>query len=47
MTEQPCTAWVEGDRVVVEFDNPIRAVTAGQAVVLYDGSYVLGGGTII
>lgn len=47
MTEQPCSAWVEGDRVVVEFDNPIRAVTAGQAVVLYDGSYVLGGGTII
>ena len=24
-----------------------RAITPGQAVVLYDGEYVLGGGTII
>lgn len=47
MKEQSCTAWVDGDRVIVEFDNPIRAVTGGQAVVLYDGDYVLGGGTII
>ena len=30
----------------VEFDAPQRAVTAGQAVVLYDGERVLGGGTI-
>ena len=47
MKEQPCTAWCEGNRVVVEFDNPVRAVTSGQAVVLYDGDYVLGGGTIL
>ncbi len=47
MKEQPCTAWVEESRVAVEFDNPVRAVTGGQAVVLYDGDYVLGGGTII
>jgi tRNA-specific 2-thiouridylase len=46
MKEQPCTAYVDGDSVVVEFDNPVRAVTAGQAVVLYQGEYVLGGGTI-
>lgn len=30
----------------VEFDVPQRAITAGQAVVLYDGEQVLGGGTI-
>ena len=47
MKEQPCTAWIENGKVIVEFDNPVRAVTKGQAVVLYDGDYVLGGGTII
>lgn len=30
----------------VEFDSPQRAVTPGQAVVLYDGDLVIGGGTI-
>jgi tRNA-specific 2-thiouridylase len=29
------------------FDEPQRAITPGQAVVLYDGDTVLGGGTII
>ena len=33
-------------RMEVVFDRPQRAVTAGQAVVLYDGDEVLGGGTI-
>ncbi|HAI79121.1 MAG TPA: hypothetical protein DCM18_08500, partial [Ruminococcus sp.] len=28
------------------FAEPQRAVTAGQAVVLYDGEIVVGGGTI-
>lgn len=46
MKEQSCTAWIEGDRVAVEFSEPVRAVTIGQAVVLYKGDYVLGGGTI-
>ncbi len=31
---------------VLEFDRPVRAVSPGQAVVLYDGNEVLGGGTI-
>ncbi|MBV9577617.1 MAG: tRNA 2-thiouridine(34) synthase MnmA [Chloroflexi bacterium] len=30
----------------VHFDEPQRALTPGQALVLYDGEYVLGGGTI-
>lgn len=37
-----------GDDVMeVVFDEPQRAITPGQAVVLYDGDYVVGGGTII
>ena len=37
---------VEGDRIQVEFDSPQRSVTPGQALVLYDGREVLGGGWI-
>ena len=48
MAEQPCTVYPEGEgRVRVEFDGPQRAVTPGQAVVLYDGDLVVGGGTIL
>ena len=46
--EQPATVSNLGDgRYMVEFDEPQRAVTSGQAVVLYDGDIVVGGGTII
>jgi tRNA-specific 2-thiouridylase len=34
------------DRAEVRFEEPVRAVTPGQAVVFYDGDYVAGGGTI-
>lgn len=46
--ETPCTV-VPGEEgtVCVRFDTPIRAITAGQAVVFYDGDVVLGGGTIL
>ena len=35
------------DLAEVVFEEPVRAVTPGQAVVFYDGEYVAGGGTII
>ena len=45
---QPAQAICMPDgRVEVHFDQPQRAVTKGQAVVLYDGDRVLGGGTIL
>ncbi len=37
---------LEDDLAEVVFEEPVRAVTPGQAVVFYDGGYVLGGGTI-
>ena len=46
--EQPATVRPLPDgRVEVEFDEPQRAITRGQAVVLYDGDVVVGGGTIL
>lgn len=33
-------------RATVQFDEPVRAVTPGQAVVFYDGAHCLGGGLI-
>ena len=46
-TEAACTAYpLPGGGLRVVFDQPQRAITAGQAVVLYDGDVVLGGGTI-
>lgn len=42
-----CTAEKTGeDEILCTFEEPQRAITPGQAVVLYDGEYVLGGGTI-
>ena len=46
-TEQPVTVIPEGDRVRLAFARPQRAVTPGQAAVVYDkNGAVLGGGTI-
>ena len=44
---QPATAWVAGaDQLRVRFDQPQSAVTPGQAVTLYDGDVLVGGGWI-
>lgn len=42
-----CTVYPEGEGVRISCDEPVRAPAAGQAAVLYDGEYVLGGGFII
>jgi tRNA-specific 2-thiouridylase len=44
---QPAVAELSGaNELLVQFDQPQSAVTPGQAVVLYDGDAVLGGGWI-
>ena len=45
--EPKCTAAVEGDRVRIVCDEPVRAPAPGQSAVLYDGDRVLGGGFIV
>ena len=47
-SEQPATVEQAGaDELRVEFDNPQRALTRGQSVVLYDGDIDIGGGAIV
>ena len=46
--ETPATAEVlEDGRIRVVFDEPVRAITAGQTVALYDGELVVAGGIIV
>ena len=47
MVEQSATAYpLSNGTVRIEFDDAQRAITPGQAVVLYDGDSVIGAGTI-
>ena len=47
MTQRAATIYPEADgSAIVTFDEPQRAITPGQSVVLYDGDLVIGGGTI-
>jgi len=48
-TAKEVEAWVspmEGNQASVNFDAPVRDVTAGQAAVFYQGELMLGGGII-
>ncbi len=38
---------VDEDTIRCDFEKPVRAITAGQAVVFYEDELILGGGTII
>ena len=43
-----CMACQKNEKEIhVTFEHPVRAITPGQAVVFYDGEYVMGGGTIL
>ena len=45
--DMPCTVTPIGKRRVrVDFEQPHKAICKGQAVVFYDGEYLIGGGTI-
>ncbi len=46
--ETPATVYTEENgRIRLVFDEPVRAVTKGQAVVMYNGDIVMGGGVIV
>ncbi|MPZ48551.1 MAG: tRNA 2-thiouridine(34) synthase MnmA [Dehalococcoidia bacterium] len=42
----PALVRVRDDEIEVEFRQPLRAITPGQAAVIYDGERVIGGGII-
>ena len=45
---QPCTIrMIDEETLECVFDEKQRAITPGQALVLYDGEELIGGGTII
>ncbi len=46
-TTAMCSFEIKDDKVVINFTEPQKAVTPGQAIVLYDGDRVVGGGWIV
>lgn len=45
--KSPCTVTMKDGLLKCVFDEPQRAATPGQSLVVYDGEYVLCGGTIV
>lgn len=46
--EQWAKVWQTDENTLhAEFEEPVRAVTSGQSLVLYDGDFVVGGGIIV
>ncbi len=45
-TPMAATARIEGDRLIVDLAEPVRGLAPGQAVVLYDGTRVIGSATV-
>lgn len=44
--DAPCSVRIEGDQLLIDFEQPERAVTPGQSVVMYQGEVCLGGAVI-
>ena len=44
--ENPCAIEKSGEKLIVKFKKPQRAVTPGQSAVFYIGDEVIGGGII-
>lgn len=48
MKDVPCIVrQIDEDEIILEFNEPVRAVSRGQSAVIYDGETVVGGGIII
>jgi len=38
---------IDGDSATIRFSEPVRAITPGQAAVIYDNNLVVGGGWLV